>query len=96
MTNQEKSEKYATMCYMYGLTAILVILQNSAYDWDECDIILDALNGMEYHGIKFPERYSPDADKSITELLRLIIGRDGIEVINYLEKHIQVIKDYVK
>lgn len=99
MRDQAKSEKYSQMCYMYGLTAILVILQqyDSEGNWQECQIILDALLTMEYFpGVMVPGNYGKQAQDYFVGLLRLITGRDGIEVFNYLQPHIQVIKDYVK
>ena len=95
MTNQEKSEKYATMCYQYGLTAILVILEQYDRDgnYSETQIIIDGIQSMEVVKIL---GLQINNETRFTMLLRLITGRDGIEVFNYLEKHIQVIKDYVK
>lgn len=98
-TREEKVEAYKTMCYQYGLTAILVILRqyDDADNFDECQIILDSLNAIEGYTIQdMPKIWGKNSQFYFIKLLRLITGRDGIEVFNYLEKHIQVIKDYVK
>lgn len=101
MTNKEKSERYATMCNRYGVTALLEMIRQYDRDenFEECQIILDGLNGMEFvneRTIMIPFKYDEIAKSELPKLLHFITGSDGIEVFNYLEKHIQVIKDYVK
>lgn len=100
MINQTKSQKYATMCYMYGLTAVLVIFQQCERDsqFDECQIILDALNGMNYvhkTELPLPIRYD-NVGNYFTDLFRLIVGRGGLDIVNYLQKDIDTIKNYVR
>lgn len=87
-----KAQKYAMMCQRYGLVSILVILAqyNRDENYNECQIILDGLNGMEVInsiGINLV---------IYLDILKLITGHEDADILNAVEKHIDTIKDYVR